>query len=123
MKISDMMPSKYLKQSDIPEPALVTMQGIKNVDVSPNGKGEMRWIMTFQELDKPMVLNSTNIKRVAKAHGDDSDFWTGKQMVIYVDEDVEYAGEIVGGLRLRAPKQKAQPKPEPEFQDDETLPF
>jgi len=111
-KLSEMLPSKYIKQTDITAPALVTIKSVELTDVSPNNSGEMKWVCEFKELAKPMVLNSTNIKRIAKAHGDDSDMWTGKQMVIYVDEDVEFGGEIVGGLRLRAPKAAKQPAPE-----------
>jgi hypothetical protein len=56
-----------------------------------------------------MVLNSTNIKRLAKAcNSDDTDDWVGKQVVLYVDPDVEYAGNVVGGLRIRAHKQQPQ---------------
>jgi hypothetical protein len=50
-----------------------------------------------------MVLNSTNIKRLAKAcNSDDTDEWIGKQVTLYVDPDVEFAGNVVGGLRIRA---------------------
>jgi hypothetical protein len=52
-----------------------------------------------------MVLNSTNIKRLAKACGsDDTDEWVGKQAVLFVDPDVEFAGNVVGGLRIRSHK-------------------
>jgi hypothetical protein len=114
MKISEMLPSKYIKQSDIEQPTLVTIKKLTTADVSQNQSGDMKWVAVFAELDKPMVLNSTNLKRIAKAHGDDSDGWIGKQMVVYVDEDVEFGGEVVGGLRLRAPKTKqatASPPP------------
>lgn len=120
-KLSEMLPSKYIKQTDVEKPMIVTLKNVELTDVSPNGAGEMKWVIEFKELPKPMVLNSTNIKRIAKAHGDDSDGWTGKQMVIYVDEDVEFGGEIVGGLRLRAPK-VAKPV-QAEDLDDDPLPF
>jgi hypothetical protein len=54
-----------------------------------------------------MVLNVTNLKRMAKALGDDTDDWIGNQVVLYVDPDIEYAGNIVGGLRIRALRQPA----------------
>jgi len=117
MKISEMLPSKYIKQSDVPEPVLVTIKKLTTADVSQNQSGDMKWVAVFAELDKPMVLNSTNLKRIAKAHGDDSDGWIGKQMVVYVDEDVEFGGEVVGGLRLRAPKGKAAAKPAADPED------
>jgi hypothetical protein len=76
-----------------------------------------------------MVLNSTNIQLMAKACGsDDTDDWIGKQIIVYVDENVSFGGELVGGLRIRKHKQaapvapKAGPRPasvHPAF-DDET---
>ena len=55
----------------------------------------------------PMLLNKTNIKRLAKAHGDDTDGWLGQEVTIYFDPDVEYMGEVVGGLRVRVVEKKA----------------
>ena len=34
----------------------------------------------------------------------------GKQIVVYVDPDVEYRGEIVGGLRVRAARKPGPSK-------------
>jgi hypothetical protein len=56
---------------------------------------------------KPLLLNSTNIKRAAAAFGSqDSDDWIGKKIVVYNDENVEFGGQIMGGIRLRAYKPK-----------------
>jgi hypothetical protein len=39
--------------------------------------------------------------------------------VIYVDEEVEYAGKIVGGLRVRAPKGNPAPQPHKPVRESE----
>ncbi len=72
----------------------------------------------FKEFEKGMVLNKTNLKRIAFVTGsDETDDWGGKQVVLYTDPDVEFGGDIVGGLRIRKPKsQKIQ-----ELEDD--VPF
>ena len=58
-----------------------------------------------------MVVNSTNIKRLAKAcASEDTEDWTGKQVVLYVDPDVEFGGNVVGGLRIRAHKVTPEPR-------------
>lgn len=102
-----MTESKYLKQSDVPEEKLVTVKKLTKVNVARDDETpEYRWTVQFEELPKPMVLNVTNIKRMGKALGDDTDDWTGKQIVVYVDPDIEYAGQIVGGLRVRASRAK-----------------
>ena len=104
-KLSEMLPSRFLKKDDVQQPALVTVADIEQVNVAPEGKpAENKWTMTFNELDKPLVLNSTNMNVLASIYGDDSDGWLGKQIVIYHDPNVSFGGKLVGGLRLRAPK-------------------
>lgn len=117
-KIGEMIESKYLKQSDVDTDTVVTIEKVGKANVAPKGEEpEYKWLIRFTEFPKPMVLNSTNIKRLAKAcASDDTDEWTGKQVVLYVDPDVEFAGNVVGGLRIRAHKQAPQtrqvmPKP------------
>jgi len=109
MKISDMMESKYLKQSDVTEETLVTITGLKKMNLARDDEpAEYRWTITFKEFPKPMVLNATNIKRAGKALGDDTEGWLGQQIVLYCDHDVEYAGNVVGGLRLRGVRRQAR---------------
>ena len=105
-KIGEMIESKYLKQSDVGEDMTVTIEKVGKANVAPKGEeAEYKWLVRFTELPKPMVLNSTNIKRLAKACGsDDTDDWIGKKVVVYVDPDVEFAGNVVGGLRIRGSK-------------------
>lgn len=107
-KVGEMIESKYLKQSDIDNDVVVTVQKVGKANVAREGdEPEYKWLIRFAELPKPMVLNSTNIKRLAKSCGsDDTDDWLNKQVVLYVDPDVEFAGNVVGGLRIRAHKQQ-----------------
>ena len=108
MKISAMMESKYLKQSDVDDETLVTVKGLKKVNVARDDEEpEYRWTCQFAEFAKPMVLNATNIKRMGKALGDDTDDWIGKQVIVYVDPDIEFGGNVVGGLRIKAARNPA----------------
>ncbi len=108
-KIGEMLESKYLRQSDIQDEQTVTIQATKKANVAKEGdEPQYKWLVKFEELSKPLVLNATNIKRMAKSCGDDTDDWPGKQVVIYVDPDVEYAGNIVGGLRIKSFKAPVQ---------------
>jgi len=111
MKISDLIPSKYLKQSDVTEDTLVTVAALKKTNVARDDEApDYKYTIKFEEFDKPMVLNSTNIKRLGKALGDDTDDWIGGKVTLYVDPDVEYGGEVKGGLRIRGNVRKAAPK-------------
>ena len=105
-KIGEMIESKYLKQSDVDSDATVTIVKVGKANIAKkDDEPEYKWLIRFEEFPKPMVLNSTNIKRLARAcSSDDTDDWTGKKVVLYVDPDVEFAGNVVGGLRIRALK-------------------
>ena len=102
--IREMIESKYLKQEDVDEEAHVTIVKVGKANVArENDEPEFKWLIKFQEFPKPMVLNSTNIKRLARAcASEDTDDWAGKSVILYVDHDVEFGGKVVGGLRIRA---------------------
>lgn len=129
MKIGELTQSKFLEAADFPEPALLTIRDVTKENVAkPNEPKKERGVMFFDEREKGLVLNATNLKRAAAACGsDDTDDWLGKKIVCYYDENVEFGGDLVGGLRLRAPKSAAKPAPKPPtdtFADmDEDVPF
>lgn len=105
-KISEMLPSNYLKQSDFPDDYVVTVRSIEKKNIAMDGKApDYKWLAYYAEFEKPMVLNSTNIQLMAKATGsEDTDDWIGKQIIVFVDENVSFGGELVGGLRIRKHK-------------------
>jgi len=108
-RVTDMIDSKYLKQADVPDPVIVTLTKIGRINIAKEGDPpEEKWAARFREFDKPMLLNSTNIKLLEKACGsDDSDDWIGKEVILYTDDSVSFGGQVVGGLRIR--KQQAAP--------------
>lgn len=108
-RTSEMIDSKYMKQSDVPDPVIVTISRLGKVNLAKEGDApEEKWAIRFKEFNKPMLLNSTNIKLLEKACGsDDTDDWIGKEVVLYNDENVTFGGNVVGGLRIR--KQQAEP--------------
>jgi hypothetical protein len=121
-----MRESKFLKKEDVGKGALVTITGCDQQNVAMEGAApEMKWCLHFRELDKPLVLNSTNIQMTAKACGsEDTDEWNGKRIVLYVDPNVSYGGKLIGGIRVRAPKPGAVAPPPPVEEDfDDQVPF
>lgn len=131
-RVNDMIESKYLKQSDAPDPVIVTIRGVGRINIAKEGEAaEEKWAVRFNEFNKPMLLNSTNIKLLEKACGsDNTDDWKGKEVILYTDENVSFGGQIVGGLRIRkaqaAPKRAAAPDPEHRGQSadaDDDIPF
>lgn len=126
-KISEMRESKFLKKEDVGRGALVTIASCQQHNVAMEGASpEQKWTLSFQELDKPLVLNSTNIQLCAQICGsEDTDHWIGKRVVLYTDPNVSYQGKLIGGIRVRAAKATAPPvvaPPSVEVFDDE-IPF
>lgn len=104
MKANAMIPSKFIKQSDVEPPKTVTIRGVKQVNVAQEDKPEeLKFCLFFKELDKPMVLNSTNIQLLTHFLGtDETDDWKGKQVELYNDPTVSFGGKLTGGVRVRA---------------------
>lgn len=115
-RTSEMKESKFLKQSDVDHGALLTITGCVQHNVAMQGEApEQKWCLTFAETEKPLVLNSTNITLCESIFGsDNTDDWVGRKIVLYNDPNVSYAGRLVGGIRVRAPRlQAAAPAPAP----------
>lgn len=103
-KVSQMLESKYLKKDDVGEEGTVcTVKAFARTNVAQEGEPpEHKWLMAFEELEKPMVLNSTNIQLCEKIFGsDDTDDWIGKRLIVYSDPNISFGGKIVGGIRVR----------------------
>ena len=101
--------SPYLSAADIVEPVVLTIRCVQvKADKTKKTKDQMntayfaeREIRAGEPL-KPMILNATNSKMVAKITG--SPFledWNGVTVEIYVDHNVRFGRETVEGLRIR----------------------
>lgn len=126
--IDQMRESKFLKQSDVGTGLLVTIQDCDQQNVAKEGADpELKWCLHFAEVEKPLVLNSTNIQLCAQVClSKNTDEWKGKRIVLYTDPNVSFGGKLVGGIRVRKPKASAPPPPPPvtdESLDDSDIPF
>lgn len=125
MHISKMTESKYLKQDDVGDGKLVTIKGLTRTNVArEDDEPEFKYTLSFLETDKPLVMNTTNVQLCARACGsEETDEWIGRKIVLYTDPNVSYAGKLVGGIRIRAPKgAAAKPAPVVEGPED-SIPF
>lgn len=119
--ISQIRDSKFLTKEDCgPNGALVTITDCFQENVGMQGQAlELKWCLSFQEMGKPMVLNSTNAQLIANIlHSEETEHWIGQRIVIYNDPTIQYAGKLVGGIRVRAPRgqaaaQRQQPVQQP----------
>lgn len=106
MHINQLKDSKYLKKEDCEPPILVTIEGdAEQVNIAMEGQPEeLKWAIHFREEGlKPMILNSTNAELISRAVGSpQTEDWDGKQIVLYHDPNISFAGKLVGGIRVRA---------------------
>ena len=112
MLISAMTNSKFLKKEDVMErPVLVTIDRISQQNVAMDDQPqEMKYCLHFRELEKPLVLNQTNIALCADAcKSEETNDWPGKQVVLFNDAAIMFQGKRTGGIRIRAAK-NGQPK-------------
>lgn len=80
-----------------------TIKKVQNeVVTGDGGRKEECTVCYFAEEIKPMILNKTNMKTIAKLTGSPYiENWVNKQIQIYVDPKVKFGKDITGGLRIR----------------------
>ena len=127
MHFSALKESRFLKRTDVGSGSLMTIKGMAQENVAKEGvEPEMKWCLHFEETEKPLVLNSTNAALCAQiTKEEDTDNWTGHKVVLYDDPSISFGGKLVGGIRVRAPKQTAKPGAKPVFKqaEEEEPPF
>lgn len=113
MHISQLKQSRFLTRAEVGRGALVTIKEIYQDNVAKEGAPEeLRWCIAFDELEKPMVLNSTNGQIIAQiTKNEDTDHWVGHKVVLYDDPSVSFGGKLVGGIRVRAPRNQPTTPP------------
>lgn len=80
--------------------------------------------LSFTKTEKQLTLNATNARTIAKIHGQSIDSWTGKKVELYVDPTVQYAGKMVGGIKVRPADGWGKSHPAPsEREAGDDLPF
>lgn len=120
MRISSAFPSNYLKAADLQGKSVKV--SIDRVELEDIG-GDYKPVLYFTGKDKGMVLNKTNSNNIATAYGDETDAWSGKEIVLF-EAMVDFQGRTVPAIRVKLPSGKAAPKqPEPEIDMDDEIPF
>lgn len=105
MKISQAFPTKYLSAADLNGmEATVT---ITNVTMENIEGDQAKPVVHLAESSKGFVLNKTNASMIAQLYGDDTDGWSGKQLILF-PMMVDFRGEMKNAIRCRSPQQ-AQP--------------
>lgn len=103
MKSGEVYPSKYLKAEDLgDDEPIVTIEKVVLEELESKDRGKQtKPVAYFKGLEKGLVINKTNWSIIAKQHGDESDDWVGKQIILFV-MDVEAFGEMVSAIRVKS---------------------
>ena len=92
---------KFLGSAHLDGDTTLTVESV-SIEEMRDGKEKMCIHWTQDKL--PWLLNRTNIKRLQAMFGDDTETWLRQEITLYNDPDVEFMGEVVGGLRVRVEK-------------------
>ena len=80
---------------------ILTIKSVKREMITgTGGKKEECPVCHWQENQKPMILNVTNMKSIAKMYGPYIENWAGKRVQIYAST-TKFGGDTVECLRVR----------------------
>lgn len=117
-KTSEMFPSRWLKASDFADgDATLTIREVGQERIGQGKDAADKFVLYFEDEDKGLVLNKTNVNTIAKLHGDDTDDWIGKDITLFTTE-VQFQSDMVEAIRVRSkpprrPGAKASSRPAP----------
>lgn len=118
MHVSGLKQSNFLTRSEVGKGMLLTIRELTQENIAKQGAPEeLKWCLHFDEVEKPLVLNSTNGQIIASiTKSEETDNWVGHKIVAYDDPTVSFGGKLVGGIRVRAPRNQPVPAPAPKPQ-------
>lgn len=103
MKVKDVFPSKYLKVDDLEDNDWnVTIARTVLEDIGQGESKQTKLVIYFDGIDKGFVCNKTNASVIEKLYGDETNDWKGKRITLWPNHDVQFKGEIVSAIRVRA---------------------
>lgn len=90
-----MFPNDYLAAEEFQgKTVTLTITGIKKEALRTNaGSTEDKFILTFKETPKKLVLNKTNAVTIAGQHGTKAEAWVGKQISLYPTTCMAFGSE------------------------------
>jgi len=104
-----MFPSRFLTQEDLFSEKALTITGVVEKDLSFGGDPSFSWVMTFEEMKKPLILNYPLALIATKVLGSvRTEDWIGGRVCLYWDPYVYYSGRLTGAIRLRAAQDRAR---------------
>jgi hypothetical protein len=99
--LDEVLASQWMAKEDVTfEGTELTIAGVSKEEIGQDR--DVKFALHFKFGAKPLILNKTNTRILAALFGPQSDGWTNQRIVAYNDPSVGYAGQLTGGVRLRA---------------------
>ena len=99
MNVAEMHPSKFLTAADLKgQSHKVTIDRLEHCEVGQ--EKQLKWVLFFVSKDKGLVMNVTNTNFVAVAHGQETDDWHGKEIILYPTK-VAFGNKAVDAIRVK----------------------
>jgi hypothetical protein len=102
MQATKLCPPPHLEAADLcGKDVTVTIKevGFSLVGTEQKNKG----VLMYQEFDRGMVINRTNLKRIIAMYGNETDAWKGKRVTLY-ESEADFNGQTVPCIRIREKK-------------------
>ncbi len=102
-------PSRFLKAADFEKPINVTITKGSDEKVGDPGKEELKPKVSFEELDKELILNKTNYSMIRELVAEEQNLveekvtmsdWPGTVIQLYASEAL-FKGKTVPAIRIR----------------------
>lgn len=122
-----MLDSKWLTSADLTvadgstRDCVVTIEKVEQGEVTNQSGKAKKPVAWFKGKSKPLALNVTNCKTIARLYGNRPADWEGKSITLYVGE-ASVQGDVVPAIRVRtnAPKNGKAGPPDPPPPADRT---
>ncbi len=108
---NDYIGGTYLKKSDLEAgPQRLTIRGVSRATFATRDGRPAEDVLQLDLSDgRTFSLSAkTNIRILIKAFGRQTKAWIGKAIVLYIDENVSYGGNLIGGVRIRIPNESGE---------------
>ncbi len=126
MRISEAYPSKYLKAADLDgQDRTVNIRACIQEELGQGADMEVKPVLYFDGGQKGLVLNKTNAQAIAEDYGDDTEAWTGREIVLFIQK-VTFQGKLTPAIRVRVqatPQPVAQRAPAPPATETDAAPL
>lgn len=115
MNIENVYPSRYMNAASLEKEVDLTFNSLV-IETMPDGQEKL--VAYFNEIEKGLVINKTNLLTIDQLYGSETDRWLGKKISLFLI-DVPTPKGMKPGIRIRS--EVPNPVDMPSSPDDSLL--